>query len=70
MFEEISEFYQVFIIAPVAYLFTIAIGHRTKISKMQTEIKELKNQTTKITVLCEDVAYIKGQIDTFLKKSG
>ena len=59
-----------FLGAPIGYLYTLAISHRGKISKMESEIELLKEQNEKIGTLCEDVAFIKGKIEELVRKSG
>jgi len=54
--------------APIGYLYTLAIGHRGKLATMRAEVDDLKEMKEKVDTLCDDVSYIKGQIDTHFKE--
>ena len=56
-----------FVAVPIGYLYTLAIGHRGKIAKLETEIEDLKEVKEKVDKLCTDVSYIHGKIDEYLK---
>lgn len=48
---------------PLGYLYTLALGHRGKIAKLESEVDDLKELKPKVDKLCENVEYIKGKID-------
>jgi len=55
--------------APIGYLYTLAIGHRGKLTKLRAEVDDLKEMKPKVDKLCTDISYIRGLLDEHMKKN-
>ena len=66
--EQLSSYWNLIFVAPLGFLLHKFVNHSSRISTLEANQRNNLDKLDKIDGICEDVAYIKGLLDSSLGK--